>query len=163
MVFPLVFLFIVIPLLELYVLIEVGSWIGAAPTIALVVLTAVVGAVLLRWQGFGLLRRARAMLLAGELPAIEMLEGALIVVAGALLLVPGFVTDTVGFLLLVPWVRRGAILWFLSRRGLIGAAGPRREPPRGPYTIEGEYRREDSPEEIARRIRERERRDRDRR
>ena len=102
---PLLVLFLVVPLAEIYVLIEVGSQVGAIATVALVVLTAVVGAALMRAQGLATLLRARDAMAKGEVPALELLEGAFILIAGALLLTPGFITDAAGFACLVPSVR----------------------------------------------------------
>lgn len=94
-------LFLGIPLLEIYLLIEVGAKIGALPTVFLVVFTAVLGVFLLRIQGFSTLTRLRGTLAQGGIPAVEMLEGAVLLVTGALLLTPGFFTDALGFLCLV--------------------------------------------------------------
>ena len=103
-------LFLVVPIVEIYLLIQVGQVIGAGWTILLVVLTAVVGVALLKQQGLSTLRRAQEKLNHDELPAREMLEGVGLVIAGALLLTPGFFTDGVGFLLLFPpsriWLAR---------------------------------------------------------
>lgn len=99
-------IFLIVPILEIYLLIQVGTVIGAGWTIALVVLTAVIGVQLLKMQGFSTLTRARQKMDSGELPAQEMLEGMALVVAGALLLTPGFFTDGVGFFLLFPPTRR---------------------------------------------------------
>ena len=95
-------LFIAIPILEMLVLIQVGQEIGALWTIALVLITAFIGINLLRYQGLSTLSRATWRMQSGQIPAQEMLEGILLAVGGALLLTPGFVTDTIGFLLLVP-------------------------------------------------------------
>lgn len=137
--------FFIIPLIEIYLLIKVGSLIGALPTVLLVVFTAVLGAWLMRVQGLSTLERVRAMLMRGEVPAVEALEGVALLLGGALLLTPGFFTDTVGFLLLVPYLRRRLILGML-RRGVIKAtgiySGPDSPPRPGPHTIEGEYKRE---------------------
>lgn len=102
-------LFLLIPLIEIYFLIQVGSVIGAGWTIFAVVATAVIGAWLLRLQGFSTLQRAQTSIAQGQIPAIAMLEGVALVLSGALLLTPGFVTDTVGFLLLIPAVRQALI------------------------------------------------------
>ena len=104
-------LFIAIPILEMVVLIQVGQQIGALWTIVLVLLTAFIGINLLRYQGLSTLSRATWRMQSGQIPAQEMLEGILLAVGGALLLTPGFVTDTVGFLLLVPFTRQ----FFASR------------------------------------------------
>jgi len=145
-------LFLTIPLLEIYLLIKVGGIIGALPTVFMVVFTAVLGAWLLRIQGFATLARIKRTMAQGGIPAMEMLEGAVLLVSGALLLTPGFFTDTIGFLCLIPSLRRTMIRWMLGRfltppGGFGGTAGPHR---RGdspgshrPNTIEGEYRRED--------------------
>ena len=79
-------LFLLVPLVEIYFLIKVGSLIGAIPTIALVVFTALLGAMLLRFQGWATVQRTRTTMARGELPALEMLEGVLLLFAGALLL-----------------------------------------------------------------------------
>ena len=104
--FPfIVFLFLAIPIVEIYLLIQVGQVIGAGWTILLVVLTAVIGVWLLRIQGLSTLIRAQQKLQENQLPARELLEGMALVVAGAFLLTPGFFTDTIGFLLLFPPTR----------------------------------------------------------
>ncbi len=135
-------LFFLIPLIEIYLLVKVGSWLGAWTTVLLVVFTAVLGAALLRQQGLATLERTRQSMARGELPAMEMLEGALLIVGGALLLTPGFFTDTIGFLLLVPALRRRLILWAIDRGVVMAFGGPRR-PGDGPRTLEGECWRDD--------------------
>ena len=110
--FPLItVIFLVVPIIEIYLLIQVGQVIGAGWTIFLVVFTAVIGVWLLRIQGLSTLTRAQHKLQQNELPAREMLEGMGLVVAGALLLTPGFFTDAVGFFLLFPPTR----VWLVSR------------------------------------------------
>ena len=104
-------LFIAIPILEMVVLIQVGQQIGALWTIVLVLLTAFIGINLLRYQGLSTLSRATWRMQSGQIPAQEMLEGILLAMGGALLLTPGFVTDTIGFLLLLPFTRQ----FFASR------------------------------------------------
>jgi len=94
--------FIGMPLLEIAVFIEVGGMIGVWPTIGLTIATALAGSLMLRHQGLTALMRARAQMDRGELPARELFEGTFLVLAGALLLVPGFVTDAVGLLLFFP-------------------------------------------------------------
>ena len=98
--------FIVLPILEMYILIEVGSLIGAFNTIGLVLLTALLGLILLRLQGFQTLLNARNKLLQAELPTEEIVTGIFLAVGGALLLTPGFVTDFIGFMCLLPFTRR---------------------------------------------------------
>ncbi|MEE8428494.1 MAG: FxsA family protein [Gammaproteobacteria bacterium] len=136
-------LFVLVPLIEIYLLITVGSWIGAAATVCVVVMTAIIGMYLLRWQGFSTLQRVRAALAQGQLPAMEMLEGIVLLIAGALLLTPGFFTDTLGFLALVPGLRSAAVLWFMDRNVVPGDRPDRNPSAQSPRTIEGECRRED--------------------
>ena len=113
-------LFIVIPLVELYLIIKVGGAIGALWTVLLVVLTAVIGVSLLRIQGFNTLNRARLNMEAGTLPAMEMMEGMVLAVGGALLITPGFLTDTLGFLCLIPATRRAMIRYFMQSSAIHG-------------------------------------------
>ena len=138
-------LFIIVPLVEIYFLIQVGSVIGAIPTIGLVVFTALLGAMLLRFQGMTTLQRTRMTMAQGQVPAIEMLEGVLLLFAGVLLLTPGFFTDAIGFAFLVPPLRQALILWFIKRSDVHMQAqpGPGQRRRRETYTIEGEYRRDD--------------------
>ena len=112
-------LFLIVPFLELYVLIQVGQVIGALPTIALLIAVSVVGAWLVKREGFATLGRARERIDAGQMPGRELVDGVLILVAGALLVSPGFLTDVAGVLLLLPPVRatlRGATVGWLARR-----------------------------------------------
>ncbi len=97
--------FIGVPLVEIAVFIQIGGWIGLGWTLVLVVLTAVLGTWQLRAQGLATLLRARSQVERGALPARELFDGACLLVAGALLLTPGFVTDALGFLLFLPPVR----------------------------------------------------------
>jgi UPF0716 protein FxsA len=121
---PVAFLiFILVPIAEIYVLIRVGSEIGAWPTIGLVLLTAIVGVALLRQQGLSTLARGMGRLDRGQLPAQEMVEGMLLAIAGALLLTPGFLTDGIGFLLLLPPTRLAVVRWLLDRM-IVGGPGP---------------------------------------
>ncbi len=132
-----------IPLFELYLLIQVGSFIGALPTIVLSVFTAVLGALLMRQQGFVTAMRAQQAMARGETPALEMMEGVLIFLAGLVLLFPGFVTDLMGFALLVGPVRRGLLVYGLKRAQIVRPA-PAQEPRQSPQQfIEGEFKRED--------------------
>lgn len=161
-------LFVGVPILEMWLLIEVGSRIGALPTIGLVALTAFIGVNLLRQQGFSTLTRAQTRLNAGEVPATEILEGLFLAVGGALLLTPGFFTDTVGFCCLIRPIRR-RIIDRMLKSGLVhahaqggfqtggftqggfgaGESKPDQEPPQtqvdrdGHVTIDGEYKREE--------------------
>jgi len=111
----LVLLFIAVPLIEIAVIIQVGSWIGVVETIVLLVSVSIFGAWLVKRQGIGVLRRIMSERDEGKVPGAALFDAALILVAGVLLLTPGFVTDVVGLLLLVPPVRAG-IRAFLRRR-----------------------------------------------
>ena len=111
----LLLLFIVIPIVEIWVLINVGSTIGAGYTLLLVSLTALIGITLLKKQGFATLWRGRDKLQAGRVPAQEMLEAIILAVSGALLLTPGFVTDAIGFTGLVPVLRHALVNKILYR------------------------------------------------
>ena len=97
--------FIIIPLVELVILIKVGSYIGLWPTILIVVLTGVVGAALARYQGFLIINKIRADVSSGRVPARELIDGLLVLIGGIVLLTPGFLTDICGFFLLIPFTR----------------------------------------------------------
>ena len=114
--------FIAVPLVEMLLLFEVSDQIGGLSTLALVVATAVIGVQVLKQQGIATLTRANARLSSGELPAQEIIEGMLIAAAGALLLTPGFITDTLGFVFLAGPLRR-LIAARLLRSGLVRAGG----------------------------------------
>lgn len=137
-------LFFGIPLVEIYLLIQVGQIIGALPTIALCVLTAIIGGSLLRQQGFETLQRARSNLDRGQVPAMELFEGVALAVGGALLLTPGFATDAVGFACLIPFTRRYLVRAALKRVNVTyGPAGGGGAAAGGHDVIEGEFRRRD--------------------
>ena len=99
-------LFIFLPMVELYLLIMLGSRIGAMPTIGLIVLTGIIGATLARQQGLSVLSKIQREMSSGKPPAQELIEGALIVVGGIVLLTPGIITDIFGFSLLIPPFRK---------------------------------------------------------
>jgi UPF0716 protein FxsA len=130
--FPwLVGLLVAVPMVEIYLLIKIGVAIGAWPTVALVILTAVLGVTLLRQQGFSTMRRLQASLGRGEVPAVALLEAVALLVGGVLLVTPGFVTDALGLLCLLPPTRRGLIRSLLtshvlrpSRAGLRPSVAP---------------------------------------
>lgn len=117
------FVLLAIPILEIAVFIVVGSKIGVLPTLALVFLTAVIGSVLLRIQGFGLIERIRKELDAGRVPGRELVHGAMLVVAAVLLITPGFITDTLGFLLFVPAFRDVGWRFLRNRIVVVGQTG----------------------------------------
>ncbi len=115
--------FVVTPIAEIAIFIVVGNRIGIGATIAVVVVTAVIGAALVSRQGRGEMESVRLALTEGTFPGAQLAHGAMILVAGALLLTPGFATDAVGFALLVPRFREALRIWALRRYG------------RGPITI----------------------------
>ena len=135
--------FLLVPPLEIYLFITVGSWIGPATTVLMVVVTAILGVYLLRLQGFSTLQRVRAALDRGQLPAAEMLEGVVLLVAGVLLVTPGFFTDSLGFLALIPGLRRAIVTWFMNRNVSLGRREGADPSVQNSQTIEGEFRRED--------------------
>ena len=150
---PLFLLFFVMPIVEMYLLITVAGYIDALPTIALVMLTAVIGVSLLKKQGLETLTRGTLKMRSGQLPAQEMAEGVLLAVAGALLITPGFVTDVFGFLILFPPTRLLIVALLLTKVHVQGFHGHPGDAPHtdhqaqdsrhAPRTIEGEYQRKD--------------------
>ncbi|ORU92507.1 MAG: exlusion protein FxsA [Cycloclasticus sp. symbiont of Bathymodiolus heckerae] len=149
-------LLIVVPVVEIYFLIQVGGAIGAFSTVVLIIVTAVLGAYLFRLQGLSTVKRVQASLSRGEIPAVEMIEGAMLLVSGALLLTPGFVTDIVGFVCLMPALRRKFAISILESQ-LINQSSfqsggfqqqGRDNNDDNSNIIEGEFKREDEPEEL---------------
>jgi UPF0716 protein FxsA len=102
----LLLLFILVPAAELFLLIELGRLIGTLPTLGIIIFTGVLGAYLARRQGLEVLRQMRAEMAAGQLPAGSIADGVIILLAGAVLMTPGVLTDTLGFLCLIPVTRR---------------------------------------------------------
>lgn len=153
---------IVVPLIEIGLFIQVGGWIGLWPTLAAIVLTAVIGAALLRRQGLKAVTDAQTAMNRGEVPIRPVFDVACLFFAGAFLLTPGFLTDAIGFALLVPPVRAaiGYRLWeWAKRRGTVHVhtAGPNGPggPGRGrPGVIDVEYEEVDDEDEAERRRRE---------
>ena len=133
---------LIIPFAEIYLLIQVGGIIGAFPTILLVVFTAMLGAWLLKQQGFATFRRFQESLAQGVIPAYEMVEGPIILVGGALLLTPGFITDLIGFACLIPQSRR-KIAKYVIENHLVQAGVPAQQPHTPENNVlEGEFRKE---------------------
>ena len=144
--------FIVVPLAELALLIWLGQTIGLWQTIGIVVVTAIIGTALLRSQGLSTLLRAQQAMAEGRVPVDSVVEGALLLMAGAFLLTPGLITDATGFLLLVPQIRQIVARWALKRlfakaqvhvSGFDGfAAGPAEpgKPEQGPGSHRGRGR-----------------------
>jgi UPF0716 protein FxsA len=136
MLLPLVLLFIVVPIAELAVIIQVGQAIGVWWTIAILVADSILGSLLMRTQGRAAWRRFNDAVRAGRVPAREVLDGALVVFGGLLLLTPGFLTDALGLVLLIPPTRalvRAVLVRRLEHRMVAAAARPR---PRD-YDVEG--------------------------
>ena len=142
--------FIGIPILEIVVFIEAGDRFGLWPTLAAIVVTAVIGATLVRIQGFGVLMRTRQTLDAGILPMAEAFDGLCLLLAGAFLLTPGFITDAMGFLLLVPPFRVALRRWIgrhlaASGRIVVQTTGrPSADDPDG-VVIDAEFEEVDTP------------------
>jgi UPF0716 protein FxsA len=101
----LLLLFIIVPIVELAIIIQVGSSLGVLPTVVLLIAVSIVGAWLVKFQGLGVMRRISEQLAKGEMPTTELVNGGMILFAGALMLTPGFFTDAVGLGLLLPPVR----------------------------------------------------------
>lgn len=150
--------FIVLPILEMVVLIEVGSAIGAWNTVALVFLGAFVGIQVIRQQGFSTMVKAQQRMAAGELPAGEMAEGFMIAIGGLFMMIPGFLTDIIGVLLLIPPVRRFLLKkmvasgrWKVQQTEIYQGEYRREQPwesdqPHIKHTIDGEYTKDDRSE-----------------
>lgn len=106
------------PLLEIAAFIWLGGQIGVLSTLAAILLTAIIGIAIVRWQGMGLVMDSRAMMARGEMPARQFAEAMMLAIAGVFLVIPGFITDAMGFALLIPAVR-GALFNFLSRNMVV--------------------------------------------
>jgi UPF0716 protein FxsA len=142
---PLLLIFIVVPIAELYVIIQVGQAIGALPTIAILIADSILGSLLLRSQGRSAWRRFNAALSEGRAPTREVLDGVLVIFGGAFLITPGFLTDVIGLLLLLPPTRaafRRLLVRRLRSRFVVAVAGAgagaaRGGRPRQDYDVEG--------------------------
>lgn len=142
-------LLLCLPVIEIAVLISVGGLIGLPLTILFVLLTAVIGTFLLRQQGLSLLFSAQEQVSQGQLPAQTMAEGVVVAVGGALLLTPGFVTDAMGFMCLIPVTRH--LMVELLKKGFVAKGGvyvstqqgARGSSNDGGVTIDGEYKRDE--------------------
>ena len=145
----LVALFIIVPLAELYVILKVGDAIGPLWTILLLAADSLVGSLLLRAQGRSVWRRFNVALTEGKMPHREVVDGVMVVFGGAFLITPGFLTDIVGLLLLLPPTRaviRGLLVRRLGRRLAIGVAGGGRRPHQGQdFDVEGTASEPDYP------------------
>ena len=119
-------LFILIPLLEIWLFILLGGFIGIYPTLFIILLTAILGTFLVKTQGINVLKEIQSKFNELENPTEPIAHGAMILFAGALLLTPGFFTDAVGFLLLLPKVRRAAFFWLRNKINLVKYTFPER-------------------------------------
>lgn len=137
----LLLLLLALPLLEIYLLIQIGGMIGFLPTLALLFAAAGLGTYLLQTQGWNTWMRLQQSLSRGELPANELVNGAVIVAGGALLLLPGFLSDIVSLFCLIPFTRRLFAAWVVKNR--LSVAKGRETDPNEPKVIEGEFKRED--------------------
>ena len=117
MLFKLILLFTIIPALELYLLISVGSIVGAPITILIIIITGVLGAFLAKKQGLLTMQKAMQEFQMGRAPAEELLHGILIIFAGIVLITPGFITDAIGFLLLIPISRKMMFSFLKTKLG----------------------------------------------
>ena len=144
--------FFSIPIVEMYLLIEVAKRIEALPTILLVMLTAVLGVSLIRQQGLSTLTKGIRRLNQAEIPAAEIIEGVLLAVAGAFLITPGFLTDFIGFMIIIPITRRMTALMLLKRmmaradfrtNGSDLGGGSNKTRDVSDRVIEGEYEKKD--------------------
>jgi UPF0716 protein FxsA len=134
---------LVVPVLEIYMLLQIGSIIGVIPTIISVVATAVIGSWLLRQQGFSTLQRIQQSMAQGTLPTKELIEGPILMVGGALLLTPGFVTDAIGFFCLIPTTRQQIVSYVLKHMVIPNTSSTQPHAANNPDAIEGEYTRRD--------------------
>lgn len=143
-------LFITVPVIEIYFLIQVGSVIGAFPTVGLIMLTALLGAGLIRVQGVRTIQRIQASLARGEIPAADIIEGGVLLLSGVFLLTPGFVTDAIGFVCLIPPLRRQFALMLIMSQFIQQKPSQTNDPYRQDFRgvnrdadiIEGEFKRE---------------------
>jgi UPF0716 protein FxsA len=144
----LILVFIVVPLAELYVILKVGDSIGWAPTILILVVDSLLGSVLLRTQGRSIWARFNDALSQGRIPHREVMDGVLVIFGGAFLITPGFITDVLGLILLLPPTRtvvRRILQRRLGRRVAVGVVGGTRTRPSGAFDVEGTASDYDSP------------------
>lgn len=134
---------LIIPFAEIYLLLQIGGIVGVFPTILLVVLTAVLGTWLLRQQGFATFQRFQEGLAQGVMPAYEMVEGPIILVGGALLLTPGFITDLIGFACLIPQSRKKIAQYVIENYLVQAGAHFQQEKAAENNVLEGEFRKEE--------------------
>lgn len=153
--FVILALLILLPIAELAIIIKVGGVIGVVPTLLLLVGMAILGTIVLRLQGLAVLRKSQDALARGQVPVGSALDGLGLLMAAILMMAPGFLTDILGILLLIPWVRRHLGAWLVTQfvsRGTVRVrtyrAGPQRPKPDTPApgpVIEGDFKRLDEP------------------
>ena len=139
-----VLILLTIPFVELYILLEVGSLLGFFPTVIVIICTGVLGVWLFRQQGFNTLKRFQDSLARGEVPAYEMIEGPILLLGGIFLIAPGFFTDILGFICLIPAARKNIAKYVIEHYLVVSQ-------PNSPFyqsanhrtAIEGEFRKED--------------------
>ena len=140
---PLLLIFILVPIIEIGLFIQVGGWLGLWPTLAIVVLTALAGTMLLRAQGLAVLGRLQQSMAEGGNPVDPMVHGALILMAGMLLLTPGFFTDAVGFAFLIPPLRQMIINWgagrFIGKNTVVFGSQMGERPRPSADTVDADY------------------------
>ncbi len=152
----LLLLFITVPVIEIYFLIQVGTAIGALPTVGLIMMTAVLGAGLIRLQGMTTIQRVQASLARGEIPATDIIEGGILLLSGVFLLTPGFVTDAIGFVCLISPLRRKFALMLIVSQFIQQKPSQKNDSVsqgfrgvnRDADVIEGEFKRESDPEDL---------------
>ncbi|MDO9106544.1 MAG: FxsA family protein [Methylovulum sp.] len=133
---------LVVPFAEIYLLLQVGGIIGALPTIFLVVFTALLGAFLLKQQGLATFRRFQLSMAQGEVPAYEIIEGPIILLGGVLLLTPGFITDLMGLVCLIPQLRRKIAQYLIENHVIQAAASFSRSKAADNNVLEGEFHKD---------------------
>lgn len=147
----LILIFIVVPVAELYVILKIGDVIGWAPTLAILVLDSLLGSWLMRSQGRAVWSRFQATMQAGRIPHRELFDGVLVIFGGAFLITPGFLTDIIGVLLLLPpsralfrryLIRRGGRMFGISVAGRRASSVP---PQGGDWDVEGSASETDQP------------------
>ncbi len=142
--FQILFLIVlIIPFAEIYLLLQVGSILGAFPTIFLVVFTAVLGSWLLKQQGFATFRRFQENLAQGQIPAYEIIEGPIILLGGVLLLTPGFLTDILGLACLITPLRKRIAQYIIENRIIQDSGAFQQTKKAENNALEGEFRKED--------------------
>lgn len=143
-------IFVLVPIIEIALFIELGGFLGTWPTLGIVILTALLGSTLLRQQGFQTMNRLQSSLKEGQNPVDPMAHGALLLVAGVVLITPGFFTDAVGLLLMLPPVRAALIKWgaarFMNSKNIhVSGFGQPSEPPQQPNVVDADFTVVDEP------------------